>query len=149
MFVGRRHPLLPTFFPMIAKKIPHEDKAILVSRESYPVFQVKKHLEGRAVLVVMMEEPIVLGVGKEWYVAMLMRLKETFGAESNQCVLLYDPTDVRKVIWDTLFLWNNFGGVSMPIVYGLDDTLKEIELNLKEYNHPLILEEFYGEQTAT
>ena len=130
---------------MIAKQIPHLDKVILVSPSDYSTFRIKQHLEDRALLVVVLEDPVLFDVGREWYVSLLINMHDTFGARANQCVLLYDPVSMRRSEWDTLLLWNNFGGVSLPTVYGLDATLTELEKSITNWeNYPVEWETYHG-----
>lgn len=108
----------------------------LVSAADHAAFLLKKHLDERAFLVTRITDPVVFGAGKDYYVSLLLSMKD-YGADSNQCVLVYDAAD-RAVLWETVLLWNNFGGVSLPILHeDFQKTLSELEKNLTSGNVPV------------
>lgn len=114
---------------MIERLPKFENKVTLVSPLEYPAFLIDKHVRAGALFVMHIEDPVLFGAGKEWYIAKLLEMQRYLTVPA-QCILLYNEVD-RLVLFDTLYFWHAFGGVSLPIVHDEFQTLVELEKNLK------------------
>jgi hypothetical protein len=120
---------------MIAKSIPQLDNVLLVSPLNKSVHFLKKHLEERAKLIYTPSSLDVFPSASGELKAMVLEMHK-LGAEPNQCVLLVEYEN-RRVVLDTMSTWQNWGGVALIMVDGLDKTLRYIEEELLDGNIPL------------
>ena len=124
---------------MIANKIPNLPDVYLVSSIEKSAFRLDEHLANRAQLVYVIVASIVFDAGKSELIDKLLQMFEAIrdtGAERNQLVLLH-PVDERKVVLETILLWNNWGGVTAPIIHSVENTLKYMESALLDGNRPI------------
>ena len=100
-----------------------------------PAFNAKKHLANRALLVYAPTEMIVFTVGAQGALNRLMAMRKA-GAEYTQCLLLV-PDETRKVVFDTMYAWSQWGGVSLPLFENLEKTLRYLDEHITSGNYPL------------
>jgi hypothetical protein len=94
-----------------------------------PPFLVEKHAKSGAKFIYAPSETIVFGIGVEEVVSHLAMMQTIENTQPNQCILLI-KWEERSAVYDTVNLWNNFGGTSLPIIHSLENTLSMIEEEL-------------------
>lgn len=98
----------------------------MVTSLDRPPFLIEKHAERGAKFIYAPNETIVFGIGVEEVVSHLAMMQKIKNTQPSQCILLI-KWEERSAVYDTINLWNNFGGTSLPIIHSLENTLKMIE----------------------